>query len=153
MKSKGVAYLLWFFLGLIGAHKFYVGKVGMGVVYLFTAGLFGIGWFIDLFTLGNQVDIANAILGGRGGNVNQNQAQNVVVNVATPTTASEPAKVSAEKQILSFTESKQIVSAKELLTGTQLELDEIETTIKKLVDKGMAKELVDESGKVKYDFS
>jgi len=153
MKQKGVAYLLWFFLGLFGAHKFYVGKVGMGVVYLFTAGLFGIGWFIDLFTLGNQVDIANAIQVGRTGNVNQNQAQNVVVNVTAPASSSEPSKVSAEKQILTFTESKQIVSTKELLVGTQLELDEIEATVKKLIDKGMVKELVDESGKIKYDFS
>ncbi len=86
MKSKGVAYLLWFFLGLLGVHKFYVGKVGMGVVYLLTAGLFGIGWFIDLFTLGNQVDIANALKGG-GGNVNQ--SQNVVVNVSVPKESSE----------------------------------------------------------------
>ena len=152
MKSKGVAYLLWFFFGLIGAHKFYIAKIGMGVLYLFTGGLFGIGWFIDLFTLGNQVDIANALHGGAGiGNVNQ--AQNVVVNVTAPASASESTKISAEKQILVYTENQHIVSAKELLRGTQLELDEIETTVKKLVDKGMAKELVDESGKVKYDFS
>jgi TM2 domain-containing membrane protein YozV len=59
MKSKFVAYVLWFFLGLIGGHKFYLGKVGMGILYLFTGGLFGIGWIIDLFTLGNQVDLYN----------------------------------------------------------------------------------------------
>ena len=153
MKSKGVAYLLWLFLGLIGVHKFYIGKVGMGVLYLFTGGLFGIGWFIDLFTLGNQVDLANALQNGRSGNVTQNQAQNVVVNVTAPSGTTESVKVSAEKQILIFTENKPIVSVKEILTGTQLELDEIETTIQKLVDKGMAKELVDESGKVKYDLS
>ena len=82
MKSKGIAYLLWFFFGLIGAHKFYVGKVGMGIVYLFTFGLLGVGWFLDLFTLGNQVDIANA-LGMSRGNIS-NQQQSVVVNVQTP---------------------------------------------------------------------
>lgn len=82
MKSKGVAYLLWFFFGLIGAHKFYVGKVGMGIVYLFTFGLLGVGWFFDLFTLGNQVDIANALNRSQG-NIS-NQQQSVVVNVQTP---------------------------------------------------------------------
>ena len=45
--NKWVAFLLCFFLGEFGAHKFYEGKVGMGILYLFTAGLFGIGWLID----------------------------------------------------------------------------------------------------------
>lgn len=85
MKSKSVAYLLWFFFGLIGVHKFYLGKVGMGILYLFTFGLFGIGWFIDLFTLGTQVDVYNALQmgygkGGPGMNANNN-INNVVVNV------------------------------------------------------------------------
>jgi TM2 domain-containing membrane protein YozV len=65
MKSKGVAYALWFFFGLLGIHKFYLGKVGMGVLYIFTGGLFGIGWLIDLFTLGTQVDACNALYLGK----------------------------------------------------------------------------------------
>lgn len=50
-----VAYLLWFFLGFVGVHKFYVNKMGMGILYIFTGGLFVIGWLIDLFTLPSQV--------------------------------------------------------------------------------------------------
>lgn len=61
MKSKLLAYVLWFFFGLLGVHKFYLGKVGMGIVYLLTGGIFGIGWFIDLFTLSGQVDTCNAL--------------------------------------------------------------------------------------------
>ena len=38
---------LCLFFGWAGAHKFYVGKTGMGILYLFTLGLFGIGWIID----------------------------------------------------------------------------------------------------------
>ena len=38
---------LCLFLGWAGAHKFYVGKPGMGILYLFTLGLFGFGWVID----------------------------------------------------------------------------------------------------------
>ena len=48
MKNKWVAFLLCLFLGV---HKFYEGKVGMGILYLFTVGLFGIGWFIDCIAL------------------------------------------------------------------------------------------------------
>ena len=50
-KDKWVAFLLCLFLGGFGAHKFYEGKMGMGVLYLFTAGLFGIGWLIDCISL------------------------------------------------------------------------------------------------------
>ena len=51
MKNKWTAFLLCLFLGFLGAHKFYEGKAGMGILYLFTFGLFGIGWFIDCVIL------------------------------------------------------------------------------------------------------
>ena len=50
-KEKWVAFFLFLFLGCFGAHKFYVGKAGAGVLYLFTMGLFGVGWFIDLICI------------------------------------------------------------------------------------------------------
>jgi TM2 domain-containing membrane protein YozV len=61
MKSKGTAYLLWFFLGTFGIHKFYLEKFAIGIIYMLTGGLFLIGWIYDLFTLGNQVDVYNAL--------------------------------------------------------------------------------------------
>ena len=33
-KSTGTAYLLWFFLGGFGAHRFYLGKTGTAVTQL-----------------------------------------------------------------------------------------------------------------------
>ena len=51
MKSKWTAFFLCLFLGGIGAHKFYEGKILLGIVYLLTGGLFGIGWIIDFFVL------------------------------------------------------------------------------------------------------
>jgi hypothetical protein len=59
MKSKTTAYILWLFLGLLGAHKFYLDKFKMGILYMFTGGLFFVGWIVDLFTLGKQVDQHN----------------------------------------------------------------------------------------------
>lgn len=45
--NKWVAFVLCFFFGGLGAHKFYEGKIGMGILYLFTCGLIGIGWLVD----------------------------------------------------------------------------------------------------------
>ena len=50
-KNKWVAFFLCLFIGFLGAHKFYEGKTGMGVLYLFTMGLCGIGVLVDLITL------------------------------------------------------------------------------------------------------
>lgn len=50
-KSKVTAALLCFFLGAIGVHRFYVGKVGTGVAQLFTLGGLGIWALIDFIMI------------------------------------------------------------------------------------------------------
>ncbi len=50
-KNKWVAIILCLLLGVIGAHKFYEGKIGMGLLYLFTLGIGGLGIIIDLLVL------------------------------------------------------------------------------------------------------
>lgn len=60
-----VGYLLWIF-GFLGAHRFYFGRPVSGTVYLFTLGLFGIGWLVDLFlmpSLERQAD-SSYLVGG-----------------------------------------------------------------------------------------
>jgi TM2 domain-containing membrane protein YozV len=59
-KSLGVAYVLWFFLGVLGVHQFYMGKIGRGILYLLTGGVFGIMVIWDLFTLPGQMRMVNA---------------------------------------------------------------------------------------------
>lgn len=49
--NKWVALLLAIFLGYFGAHKFYEGKIGMGLIYLFTCGLFGVGVIVDIIII------------------------------------------------------------------------------------------------------
>jgi TM2 domain-containing membrane protein YozV len=47
-KNKITALLLCIFLGGLGIHRFYVGKIGTGIVWLLTGGVFGIGWIVDI---------------------------------------------------------------------------------------------------------
>jgi TM2 domain-containing membrane protein YozV len=50
-KSNTVALLLCFFIGFLGAHRFYVGKIGTGVLMLITLGAFGIWALIDMIII------------------------------------------------------------------------------------------------------
>jgi RNA polymerase subunit RPABC4/transcription elongation factor Spt4 len=50
-KNKWIALCLCIFFGLVGAHKFYEGKIGMGILYLLTGGLFVIGAIVDTIVI------------------------------------------------------------------------------------------------------
>lgn len=50
-KNKTTALILCILLGYFGGHQFYAGKIGMGFLYFFTVGLFGIGWIVDIFLI------------------------------------------------------------------------------------------------------
>jgi len=55
-----VAWVLLTFLGLFGVHRMYMGKWLTGIVYLLTAGLFGLGYLYDFWTLNDQITVINA---------------------------------------------------------------------------------------------
>ncbi len=50
-KSRLVALLLAIFLGGLGIHRFYCGKIGTGILYIFTGGLCGIGTLVDIIMI------------------------------------------------------------------------------------------------------
>jgi TM2 domain-containing membrane protein YozV len=55
-----VAWIMLTFLGLLGVHRFYMGKWVTGIIYLCTAGLLGIGYLYDFWTLNDQITVVNA---------------------------------------------------------------------------------------------
>jgi len=63
-RNRLAALLLCIFLGYLGIHRFYVGKIGTGLLYLFTGGLFGIGVIVDIvmIAVGSFTDKSGAFV-------------------------------------------------------------------------------------------
>lgn len=94
MKSTGLAYVLWFFLGSLGIHKFYLGNTKMGIVYLLLSligwvtvyiligwvflAILAILWLIDLFTLPSQVRTANDLAAKQIAEFNKKVSDNMM---------------------------------------------------------------------------
>lgn len=71
-KDGTIAILLAIFLGLYGIDRFYVGDIGLGLLKLFTSGLCGILWIIDIF-----------IISARVAEYNRTQAQDIARAIAS----------------------------------------------------------------------
>jgi len=59
-KSEGIAYLLWFFTGILGGHRFYARSTGVALGMLFTLGGLGLWAVIDVFFIGRRIKNVNA---------------------------------------------------------------------------------------------
>lgn len=61
MKSVPISYLLWFLggFGVLGLHRFYLGRWVTGLIWLFTGGLFFIGALVDLFLIPSMTQVEN----------------------------------------------------------------------------------------------
>jgi TM2 domain-containing membrane protein YozV len=58
--NYSVAWILLTFLGIFGIHRMYMGKWISGIIFLLTAGLLGLGYLYDFWTLNDQITLINA---------------------------------------------------------------------------------------------
>lgn len=140
-KSTGTAYLLWFFVGALGAHKFYLGKTGTGVLYLLTLGLLGFGLLYDLFTIPAQVETANLK------SAHRYPAQPQVIHVSQPAAAQA---ATPEQRILRLTTPDTYLSMRDIIRETGLSLEVADQTIDKLLERGLLRKQMNETGEVVF---
>jgi len=154
MYSTGLAYFLWLIsgFGALGFHRFYLGKIPTGILWMCTGGLAGLGCIYDFLTLPRQVRDANfqrALLDQirTGGDRNWRYADDAKVTMGS----SKDEKEHPERQILKLAkESKGILTISEVSLRVDISLDEAKNFLERLVSKGFAELRVLDGGTIVY---
>lgn len=150
MYSTFIAYLLFLFGGFLGLHRFYLGKIGTGILFLLTGALGGFGWIYDLFTIPMQVRDANIEARYRRALGRQERP---ALREPAPVSPPKTNKESVERVILKLAKANQgIAPATEVALEANITLDEAKKQLEKLVSKGFAEVRVSKSGKLLYVF-
>jgi hypothetical protein len=142
-RSAPIAYLLFFIFGFgaLGVQKFYLNKIGMGLLYFFTGGFFGLGILYDLFTLPSQVRRFNE-------STTLAEMSHLMKSHGSP--EMNPASTT-EKIILQIARDKNgIVTPMDVAVESPISLDEAKKELDIFVTKGFADMEVSQSGMVVY---
>ena len=155
MYSLPVAYLLWLFsgFGVMGFHRFYLGKIPTGVLYFFTGGLGFVGAVVDFFRMPRLVEEANmrkayrdALMYGAAGSFPRPPQG--------PEMMPQKPKESLEIVILRTAKKlRGIVTPGDVALEGNIPLDEAREALEKLVSKGYAQMQVTDSGLIQYRFA
>ena len=166
--KKSTSYLLWagIFFQLNGLHRLYNGKIGTGLLWLFTFGLFGIGQMIDLFIIPDMVDEHNWKLRKRlgmapngiplGAKVTNGKVYEPPVKTWEPESGKQ--QLSQDELMIKLAQIAQQhqgkLSVTQAVIETGVSFSEIEATLKAMLKKGyVAVDNHPETGVVVYDFT
>jgi len=142
-----LAYMLWFLsgFGALGLHRFYLGKIGTGLIWLFTGGLGMVGGIFDFFALPNMVRERNLSLG---------YARPEVPRVGAPPPPPRPVKKESLERIVLKTAERSggVVTPTKVALAADIGLDEAKDFLEKLSSKGFAEMRIKRSGAIVYCF-
>jgi hypothetical protein len=153
MYSTFIAYILFFLsgFGILGFHRFYLGKIGSGLLWMCTGGLAMFGSFYDFFTLPSQVREANIRQAILDSSVRNNLGNKNWRNVDDGKTNFVREKESVERVILRLAKgNKGILTASELALSANIPLEEAKKDLDAMVSKGYAELRVRQSGSLVY---
>jgi len=153
MYSVGLAYLLWLCSlgGWFGLHRFYLGKIPTGILWMCTGGLFMVGSIYDFFTLPRQVREANFRKAILDGTVRQNAGGHPWRNVNDGDARIVREKESVERVILRQAKAnKGLLTASELALSANIPVEEAKKDLDAMVSKGFAELRVRQSGALVY---
>jgi TM2 domain-containing membrane protein YozV/predicted transcriptional regulator len=157
MYSVGIAYFLWLIsgFGALGFHRFYLGKIPSGILWMCTGGLGMIGSIFDFLTLPAQVQEANirsALFAGANFRRPLHETQN------WRDVKDGEAHIIREKRTVEHTilhlakQNKGIITASELALESGISIDEAKKALDTLVNKGFAELRVRKTGTLVYAF-
>jgi hypothetical protein len=147
--STRIAYLLWFatFFGMSGLHRLYLGKIGSGIIYLVTWGLFGFGTIYDAVTLPEQVREARIRARMR------KAIDRRFYEIDGPARQPSQPRESLEHVILRVAKSEHgIATPAAIALEAKISVDESRSQLDKLVEKGIAEVRVRKNGTIVYAF-
>ena len=153
MYSVGIAYLLWLIsgCGALGLHRFYLGKIPTGLLWMFTGGLGMVGSVFDFFTLPGQVREANIRQAILDNSVRLNTSGQSWRNVSDGEARIVREKESVERVILKLAkQNKGILTASELALAANISVEESKRDLDAMVSKGFAELRVRQSGVLVY---
>jgi TM2 domain-containing membrane protein YozV len=139
------AYILWLacLLQLNGLHRLYNGKIGTGLLWLCTFGLFGVGQLVDLFLIPNMVDEYNIKLKAKMGistngvPLSQPVYNEEVVTVNIATTDFEPSRNQLMVLLLKAAAARNgKLSVTQAVMDTGASFAEVEAILKEMVKSG-----------------
>ena len=131
----------------MGFHRFYLGKVGSGMLYLFTGGLLMIGAVVDFFNLPNMVRDANL------GFPYRQALENGRHHPLAPHAAAKKPKESVEKVILQTAKKNRgQTTPAEIALQSDIAIEQAQKYLEKLASKGYAEMRIKKSGVIVYVF-